>query len=145
MIAPNENQLRNTLTLLEKELQSVEAELARTQHLIQRRETLLHTINGIKLLLSQPGSPPGTGLTQTGIGNAGPIWSGAQKVLAESKQPMAAAEVARTLEALRWPMATKNRSQIVRNAMLRKPDIFQRVGGGKFRLKAIPEHGGGAA
>lgn len=143
MIASNEHQLQNTLTLLEKELESVESELARTQHLIQRRETLRHTINGITLLLGRSGSSPGTGLTQTTIGSEGPIWRGAQKVLSESKQPMTAAEVAKTLDAMRWPMASKNRSQIVRNAMLRKGDIFQKAGP-KFRLRTIPEGGGTA-
>ena len=63
-----------------------------------------------------------------------PMWKGIRTILTDLKRPASAPEITRELAARGWKM-TKNAREIVRSVMLRKADVFQKVGPGLYGLK----------
>jgi hypothetical protein len=66
------------------------------------------------------------------------LWEGVRRVLAHGGTPLRAGDIVRRLTDWGWTF-TENGSEIVRTTMGRKPDIFERLGGGLYALKQWPE------
>ena len=135
-----------------KQLEVVEARLSGMQLLMQERDTLRHTIHGVEALLQLRPSSPGTAsqtpippsgqnstiASATGVGQ--PIWKGARLVLSQAKgRPMTVPEIKKMLQAMQWPIARDASTEVVRTSLIRKPEIFERVGRGLFKLRKAQE------
>jgi hypothetical protein len=67
------------------------------------------------------------------------LWKAIHIVMSFRGMPMTAEEVLEALEREGIPMSGTNRRETVRSAILRKPDLFQRVGRGIFALTEWPD------
>jgi len=121
--------------LLATRLDEIDSQLKTLQALSQEREILLQTIWGYDELLKKFEGLPLTGYPDTPPHPGSPLWQGARWVLRRERQPMRAPEIARRLQELGWKFAGKAPSESLRTILHRKPEIFERLAGGKFRLK----------
>jgi len=120
---------------LSKRLTAIEAELAALQSLSQERDILKQTIWGLDELLKKYDGLPLSGYPDHPPVPDSPLWKGAHYILRQAGTALGAGEISERLRALGWKMHGKTPSESVRTILLRKPDLFERIEGAKFRLK----------
>jgi hypothetical protein len=120
---------------LAKRLAEVEGQLATLQALTQEREILKQTIWGFDELLKKHEGLPLTGYPDRPPLPDAPLWKGARYVLRRENRPMRATEICQRLKELGWKFKGKTPADSVRTILIRKPDIFDRVEGGKYCAK----------
>jgi len=117
---------------LRARLKDLDTQLARLQALQQdlqkEREQLKQALWAIEVLVGDRESaaaPDGT-----------PIWQHIQKLfLSNSNTPMSISEIVAGLAAKGIKFDPKSADESVRAILIRKPEIFKRLEGGKFRIK----------
>jgi hypothetical protein len=120
---------------LAKRLAGIEAQLAALQSLSQERDILKQTIWGLDELLKKYEGLPLSGYPDHPPLPDSPLWEGARYVLRQAGAPLSVGEVCERLQVLGWKIKAKVPSESLRTTLLRKPDLFERVEGAKFRLK----------
>ena len=74
-----------------------------------------------------------------------PIWKGCAEILAAAGGPLRAPDVLTRLHVAGWEFRGKHQVQTVRNVMLKKPEVFEKLPGGEFVLRNGAAGGGGRA
>jgi hypothetical protein len=120
---------------LAKRLAEVEARLATLQSLSQERDILKQTIWGLDELLKKHKGLPLTGYPDHPPLRGSPLWEGARYVLRQAGGALSSGEICERLLVLGWKIKAKVPSESLRTILLRKPDLFERIEGAKFRLK----------
>lgn len=120
----------------EQELRELDQKLADFRPLMERRNHLVATLDHLRSLAPEAGSesgPPGTGEA-----NGLVTWQRARQILGSLGRPISVPHLTRRLLANGWS-GGKNPSETLRAALLRREDIFDRVGPGLFALKEWPD------
>ena len=118
--------IESALFELRKRLNTLETELLRLNELHQEREKVRQAIFGLEQIL---GTPREAGEM--------PIWEHARAILAsKNNTPMGAGQIALLVASRGGKLEGKNPAESLRTVLIRKPDMFERVEGGKFRLKS---------
>jgi predicted nucleic acid-binding Zn-ribbon protein len=117
---------------LRARLKELEAQLTRLQSLqldLQKeREQLKQAIWAIEVLVGDRES--------AAAADGKPVWQHIQKLfLSNDNTPMSIPEIVAGLEAKGIKLDAKNSGESARAILIRKPDIFKRLEGGKFRIK----------
>ena len=120
---------------LSQRLSEVELELNNLQALTQEREILRQTIWGYDELLMKYTGAPMSGYPDRPPVPDSPLWKGAQWVLRRENRPMRSTEIAKRLQELGWKIKSKNPGESLRTILVRKPEMFEKLEGGKYRLK----------
>jgi hypothetical protein len=131
----NHKDLLSSRDKLAKRLAEIEAQLAALQSLAQERDILKQTIWGYDELLKKYEGLPLTGYPDHPPLPDSPLWGGARYILRRAGTPLSVGEICNQLQVLGWKIKAKAPSESLRTILLRKPDIFERSEGAKFRLK----------
>lgn len=131
----NHKDILDSREKLAKRLAEVEARLAALQSLSQERDILKQTIWGLDELLKKYEGQPLTGYPDHPPLRDSPLWEGARYILRQAGTAMSVGEITEQLRVLGWKIKAKVPSESVRTILLRKPDLFERIEGAKFRLK----------
>jgi hypothetical protein len=122
----NTEQVEKTLADLRARVAALDEELARMNEMHTERTALQAAIQSLEYLIQQ--SPKDS--VQM------PIWQHAEQLLlGRGNVPMTAGEIALLLIGGGIKVEAQKPEESVRTTLIRKPDIFERVEGGKFRLK----------
>jgi hypothetical protein len=128
---------------LERELVDVNEKLRAHDALLQRKALLEGTITNLRTLIGDNGHSPRTPVKFDTFDVAAnpdkdPVWKGIKEVLVALNRPAGAPEITRELEQRGWKFTTNGR-EFVRSTMMRKLDLFERVGEGAYALKEWPQ------
>lgn len=123
---------------MSKRLTEIEARLAALQSLSQERDILKQTIWGLDELLKKYEGAPVAGFPERPPLPDAPLWQGARYVLRQSAAPLSVGEICERLQALGWKINAKVPSESLRTILFRKPTLFERCQGAKFRLRQSP-------
>ncbi len=124
---------------LAKRLADVEARLAALQSLSQERDILKQTIWGLDELLKKYEGLPPTGYPDHPPLRDAPLWEGARYVLRQAGTSLSVTEISERLQVLGWKIKAKVPSESLRTILLRKPELFERTEGARFRLKHLAQ------
>lgn len=122
--------IQATLGKLRAEEESLNRKLAEYQKTLEEREAVRHAIKGLEWVVerAEQATAPSTGT---------PIWKGAQALLEQrGGQPMTVAELTSELQGIGYNIKGKTPAESVRSILIRKPSVFEKVEGGKYRLKS---------
>jgi hypothetical protein len=121
----SEGILKN-IALFQERMAALDEEIQRINELAAEREALRQAIWALENVI---GKTPADEVQM-------PIWQHTQSILSSNgNKPMNIAEITDALAARRVKLESKTPSESVRTTLIRKPDIFERVEGGKFKLK----------
>jgi hypothetical protein len=67
------------------------------------------------------------------------VWVGAQTVLSEQQRPMSVAAICQELTKMGYKISKDWGREVVRAALFRKKDLFERVAPGMYALRQWPE------
>jgi hypothetical protein len=117
-----------TLESLRERLRVLDEELMKVQELGKEREQVRQAIFALELVVGGRESTP----APDGI----PVWQHVQNLFnSKHNEPMAIPQIMKGLDAKGVKFESQNPSESVRTILIRKPDIFERLEGGKFRIK----------
>ncbi len=129
----------------ERELRKVRIELARLAELTKRKAALEQFLKHAKVLqqatVATPAiqrDPAAPDVEPPEPAEKSPLWSSIVAVLARHLRPMTAPEITTGLQADGISFQTENAVEIVRSAMVRRPDIFEKVDTGQYALATWP-------
>jgi len=131
----NQKYILDSREKLAKRLAEVEAQLATLQSLSQERDILKQTIWGFDELLKKYEGLLLTGYPEHPPLPDSPLWEGARYVLRQAGTALSVSEIHERLKVLGWKINAKVPSESLRTILLRKPDLFERIEGAKFKLK----------
>jgi len=131
----NQKDILDSREKLAKRLAEVEARLSALQSLSQERDILKQTIWGFDELLKKYEGLPLTGYPEHPPLPDSHLWEGARYVLRQAGAALSVGEIYERLRVLGWKINAKIPSESLRTILLRKPDLFERIEGAKFRLK----------
>jgi hypothetical protein len=118
--------IQRTIAELKARMDGLDEEIAKLSELSQEREALRQAIFALENVI---GKTPADSAQM-------PVWQHTQEILASNANvPMTAGEIVDALIARGVTLDSKNPSESVRTTLIRKPDIFELMDGGKFRLK----------
>lgn len=137
---------------VEAELQGLDKRLTELEQLRARREQIYGLVCQMRFVLGLgPYSPEKAGLLSTALedtaaymsANPNPspnppstsIWEGARTVLKQANGPMALPEIVDALRGLNFKLPGRSGKETVRAILHKKPDVFERLGEGKYTLK----------
>ncbi len=121
-------EILDTLEALKKRQQTLDQELARMGELNKEREQVRQAIWAFEQLIGSSEKTPAADGT--------PIWQHVQNLLlSRSNEPMTIPEIMEGLAARNVKLEAKNPGESVRTILIRKPDIFERLEGAKFKIK----------
>lgn len=128
-----EKALQEALKIIEAKVEKLDTELERYNSLRQERDTAYGTLIHLRASLGMPPYPPSKEIVPNPAQK--PLWADAQEVLAQSTHEMSAPEIVEALRKRGRKLEGKWDAEAVRAALARKPELFERVGRGMFRLK----------
>jgi hypothetical protein len=131
----NQTDLLESREKLAKRLAEIEARLTALQSLSQERDILKQTIWGLDELLKKYEGLPLTAFPEHPPLPGAPLWEGARYVLRQANSALSVGEICERLQKLGWKINARVPSESLRTILLRKPDLFERFEGAKFRLK----------
>lgn len=126
----SEDALREALRVTEAELERLEKKIQPLEALKRERDDKYSLMLQLRANLGMTPYPPASEAPEQK-----PLWVGAQEMLREAGRAMSVADVAKGLKAKGFAITGKWSMEVVRAAMSRKPEIFERVSRGMFRLK----------
>lgn len=139
--------IRQAIDTAEEELVSIKARLEEMKPLMQRQEKLEAFLLHARALLPVESSPGERHAAGTEVkteaearrvdGKA--VWNWAEQVLTQARHPMRVIDITNEIIRSGRQLSDKWGTEVVRAAMGRMPDVFERVAPGLYALKSWPQ------
>ena len=128
---------------VDRELNAVKAKLAEHETLLKKKALLEATRDNLLALAAATNAtdeaalPTPAPVERPVRPNEDHMWKGIRAVLLGFNRPAAAPEIVLAMRSAGWQF-TENAREIVRSTMMRKSDVFERVGEGLYALVEWP-------
>jgi len=137
---------------VEAELQGLDQRLTELEQLRARREQIYGLVCQMRFVLGLgPYSPEKAGLLSTALEDAATymaanpnpspnppstsIWESARIILRQANGPLDLPEIVNALRGLNFKLPGRSGKETVRAILNKKPDVFERLGEGKYKRK----------